>query len=53
MKVYVIKIDLEIIGSLPGSVKSDTVSPAVRHRCDVSSELCCSGVKSRRWISHL
>ena len=27
--------------------------PAVRHRCDVSSELCCSGAKPRRWISSL
>ena len=25
------------------------MSPAARHRCDVSLELCCPGAKSRRW----
>ena len=26
-------------GLIPGPVKSDTVSPTARHRCDISSEL--------------
>ena len=26
-----------------------TVSPTARHRCDVSSELCCPRAKPRRW----
>ena len=26
----------------------DTVSPTARHRCDISSELCCPDAKSRR-----
>ena len=36
-------------GSIPRPVKSDidTVQPAARHRCDVSSELCCPGARSR------
>ena len=38
----------EVWGSIPGSVKSDTVSPTVRHRCDVSWELCCTGAKPQR-----
>ena len=25
------------------------MSPTTRHRCDVSSELCCPGAKPRRW----
>ena len=40
---------LEAWGSIPGPVKLDTVSPTIRHRCDVSSELCCPGAKPRRW----
>ena len=31
-----------------GEVKSDPVSPTARHRCDVSSELCCPGAKLQR-----
>ena len=31
----------------------DTVSPTTRHRCDVSSELCCPGAKPRRWAPQL
>ena len=31
----------------------DTVSPTARHRCDVSSELCSPGAKSRRWAPPL
>ena len=27
-----------------------TLSPVARHRCDVSSALCCPLAKSRRWI---
>ena len=34
------------LGSLIGPVKSNTVSPTARPRCDVSSELCCTGTKS-------
>ena len=30
-----------------------TMSPTTRHRCDVSSELCCPGAKPRRWASPL
>ena len=43
----------EVWGSIPGLVKSDTVSPTARHRCDASSELCYSGAKPRRWIPPL
>ena len=35
------------------SVKSDTLSSTARHRCDVSSEPCCPGVKPRRWTQPL
>ena len=31
----------------------DTVSPTTRHRCDVCSELSCSGAKPRRWVPQL
>ena len=34
----------EVRGSNPGSVKSNTGSPKARHRCDVSSQLCCPGL---------
>ena len=37
----------EVLGSSPRPVKSNTVSQMVRHRCDVSSELCCPGAKPR------
>ena len=40
----VVKISLSVLevwGSIPGPVKSDTVLPTARHRCDVSSELSC------------
>ena len=30
-----------------------TVSPTTRHRCDVSSELCCTDAKLRRWTPPL
>ena len=43
----------EVWGSIPGPVKSDTVSPTTRHRCDVSSELCSPGAKPRRWAPQL
>ena len=39
--------------SIPGSVKSDSVSPTVRHRCNVSSELCCPSAKPQRWAPPL
>ena len=38
----------EVCGSNPWSVRSDTVSSTSRHRCDVSSELCCPDAKPRR-----
>ena len=36
-----------------GSGQIYTVSPTTRHRCDVSSELCCPGAKPRRWAPQL
>ena len=39
----------EVWDSIPGLVKSDTVSPTTRHCCDVFSELCCLGAKPRPW----
>ena len=38
---------------IPGFVKSNLESPAARHRCDVSSELCFPGAKPRIWAHHL
>ena len=38
----------EVLGSIPELVIPDAVSPTVRHRCSVSSELSGSGVKPRR-----
>ena len=38
----------QIMGFIPGPVKTDKLSPTARHRCDVSSELCCPGAKPRR-----
>ena len=38
----------EVWGSIPGSVKSNTVSLTTRHRCDVSSELRYPSDKPRR-----
>ena len=35
-----------------GAGQISTVSPMARHRCDVSSELCSPGAKSRRWTRH-
>ena len=35
----------KVRGLNPAPVESDTVSPTDRQRCDVSSELCCSGAK--------
>ena len=43
----------EVWVSITGAVKSDTVSPTARHHCDVSSELCCPGAKSRSWAPTL
>ena len=31
----------KVWGSIPAPVKSDTMLPTARHRCYVSSELCC------------
>ena len=44
-----IDMGAEVWGSNHGLVKSGTVSPTARHRCYVSSELCCPGAKPRRW----
>ena len=41
------------LASIPGPVKSDTVSPTARHRCNVTLELCCPGAKPRRWAPPL
>ena len=38
----------EAWGLISRPVKSDTVSLTTLHRCDVSSELCCSGIKQWR-----
>ena len=35
----------DVGGLIPGSIKLDTVLPTTRHRCDVSSELCCPVTK--------
>ena len=40
-----IDIGAESVGFDFVPVKLDKVSPKVPHRCDVSSELCCSGAK--------
>ena len=43
-------LEREVWGSKLGPVKSDTVLPTARHRCDISSkELCCLGAMTRRW----
>ena len=39
----------EVWGSIPGPVKSGTVSPTARYRCDVPLDLCCPGAMRRRW----
>ena len=44
-----IAIGTEVLGMIPGPVKSNTMSPTARRRCDVSSELCCPGAKPQRW----
>ena len=41
-----------VLGSILGQVKSVTMAPTARHRCDVSSELCCSGTKLRDGYRH-
>ena len=38
----------EVCVLITGRVKSDAVSPTTRHRCHVSTELCCPGAKSQR-----
>ena len=38
----------DVSDSIPGPVKPNTVSPTARQHCDVSSDLCCPGVKPRR-----
>ena len=43
----------EVWVSIPGKIKSDTVSPQARYRCNVSSNLCSPGAKSRRLASPL
>ena len=53
ISVVVLDIATGAGDSIPEPVKSATVSPIARHRCDVSSELCCPGAKPRRWIPPL
>ena len=48
-----VALSAEIRGSIPGPLKSDTLSPTVRHRCDVSSELCFPSAKPLRWAQPL
>ena len=36
------------VGLIPG-LPNTTQSPKSRHRCDVSSALCCQDAKMRRW----
>ena len=48
-----IALKWEALGLFPESVKSDTTTATARHRCDVSSELCCPGAKLRRWAPPL
>ena len=43
-----IAVGVGSVGSIPLQVKSDTVSPTACHRCDVSSELCCSSANAER-----
>ena len=47
--VKILLLVRKVGGLIPGPVKLDTVSPTARHRCDVSSELCCPGAKPQRW----
>ena len=41
------------LGSIPGSVRSDTALPTALFCCNISSKLCCPGAKPRRWASLL
>ena len=43
----------EVWDSITRPVKSHAVSPLTRHRCDVSSALCCPGAKTRKWVPPL
>ena len=47
--VGAVVIGAEGSGFVSRSIKSDTVLPSARHRCDVSSELYCPRAMSRRW----
>ena len=44
---------LEVLGALPGTIKSDSVTPTASHRCNVSSELRCPDAKPWRWATPL
>ena len=49
-----IAIGGEVWGLIPGPIKSDTVSPTARNRCDVSLELlCCPEARPLRWVPPL
>ena len=39
------------LGLILGPVKLDKVSPTARHRCHLSSELCCPDAEQWRWTS--
>ena len=41
-----VAIDVQVDSGL---IKSDTVSPTARHRCDVCSELCFSSAELQTW----
>ena len=43
----------EVWGSISELDKVNTVSPTARHRCDLFSELCCTGADLWRRISSL
>ena len=38
---------LEVLGALPGTIKSDSGTPTASHRCNVSSKLLCSADAKR------
>ena len=45
-------LEREVRGSNFGPVKSDTVLPTARHRCDISCfKLCYPGAMTRKWAS--
>ena len=43
----------EVLGSIPGPIKSNTAWTMACNSSDVSLELCCSGAKPQRWTPPL